>query len=112
MWLFKSPNKKSLDEIQQKLMNASNNGIVSIAKDVNAEFLNDNLVNDGIYGAKTYEALGGNAHAEKLIAELNSEKKGVTFSCPHCGGNQIRYKHGKRYCAYCNSEVINESTMS
>ena len=105
MWLFKSPNKKSLDEIQQKLTNASNNGIVLIPKDVSVECLSNNLVNDGVYGAKTYEALGGNARAEKLIAELNSEKKGGMFSCPHCGGNQIKYKHGKPYCAYCNSEV-------
>lgn len=64
------------------------------------------LTNDRVFGAKTYEALGGNARAEKLIAELNSEKKGGMFSCPHCGGNRIKYKHGKPYCAYCNSEVL------
>ena len=107
MWLFKSPNKKSLDEIRQKLTNASSNGIVLIPKDVGVE-----LVNDGVYGAKTYEALGGNALIEKQLTELKGDLNNAIFSCPHCGGNQIKYEHGKRYCAYCNSEVINESTMS
>ena len=28
------------------------------------------------------------------------------FSCPHCGGNQMEFKHGKKVCAFCGSEIV------